>query len=115
MRMWGVNPSLLCQKHLIGEHGEIHKHRHNFVKKHSIKNRISPVVQIEPENMQIRHDELVIEMLKRGYNHNSPYSQPDLSHLSHNERFAKIDINISIFDLKNRCPECEKNLIHNIS
>jgi len=22
--MWGVNPKLLCKKHLLGEHGEIH-------------------------------------------------------------------------------------------
>ncbi len=114
MRMWGIDPSLLCQKHLIGEHGEIHKHRHNFVKKHSIKNRISPVVQIEPENMQKRHDELAIEMIKRGYNHNSPYSQPDLSHLINSERYAKIDINISISDLNDRCPECRKNLLKNV-
>jgi hypothetical protein len=110
MRMWGIYPSLLCNKHLIGEHGEIHKHKHNFVKKHKITKRISPIVQIEPENMKSRHDELVEEMLKRGYNHNSPYEQPDLSYLIDKERYAKIDINISINDLKSRCVECSKHL-----
>lgn len=104
--MWGINPSLLCRKHLLGEHGEIHKHRHNFVKHHKITNRIYPIVQIEPENMKKRHDELVKEMIKRGYNHNSPYEQPDLSYLSNDERYAKIDVNNSINDLKNRCSEC---------
>jgi hypothetical protein len=108
--MWGIDPSLLCKQHLLGEHGEIHKHRHNFVKKHKITKRISPVVQIEPENMQIRHDELVLEMLKRGYNHKSPYEQPDISYLKPEERYANIDINISIADLICRCPECTKNL-----
>ena len=111
MRMWGIDPKFLCQKHLIGEHGEIHKHRHNFVKKHKITKRITPIVQIEPENMQNRHDELALEMLRRGYNHNSPYEQPDLSHLSNNERYAKIDINNSIKDLFDRCPECSKNIL----
>ena len=111
MRMWGIDPILLCQKHLIGEHGEIHKHRHNFIKKHKIAKRISPIVQIEPENMQKRHDELVLEMLKRGYNHNSPYEQPDLSHLKTEERYAKIDINISIKDLFDRCPECSRKIL----
>lgn len=110
MRMWGIDPKFLCKKHLLGEHGEIHKHMHNFVKKHKITKRISPIVQIEPENMKSRHDELSEEMLKRGYNHNSPYEQPDLSHLSDNERYAKIDINISIDDLKSRCVECSKLL-----
>lgn len=110
MRMWGVNPKLLCRQHLLGEHNEIHKHRHNFVKKHSIAKRISPVVQIEPENMKKRHDELVEEMIARGYNHNSPYEQPDLSHLTSEERYAKIEIGISIADLRNRCPECTKRI-----
>jgi len=108
MRMWGIDPKFLCQKHLIGEHGEIHKHRHIFVKKYKITKRITPIVQIEPENMQKRHDELVLEMLKRGYNHNSPYEQPNLSYLNNNERYAQININISIKDLINRCPECAK-------
>jgi len=115
MRMWGVNPKLLCRQHLLGEHNEIHKHRHNFVKKHSIAKRISPVVQIEPENMQKRHDELVKEMISRGYNHNSPFEQPDLSHLLDNERFAEINIYISIADLLNRCPECSKRISDTIT
>lgn len=112
MRMWGINPKLLCRQHLLGEHNEIHKHKHNFVKKHSIAKRIHPIVQIEPENMEKRHDELVREMVARGYNHNSPYMQPDLSHLKPEERYAEIDINVSIQDLTLRCPECSK-LIQN--
>ena len=108
--MWGINPKLLCRQHLLGEHNEIHKHRHNFVKKHSIAKRISPVVQIEPENMKARHDALVVEMIARGYNHNSPYEQPDLSHLKPEERYAKINLSTSVSDLMQRCPECAKRL-----
>ena len=110
MRMWGINPKLLCRQHLLGEHNEIHKHRHNFVKKHSIAKRISPIVQIAPEQMKKRHDELVEEMIARGYNHNSPYEQPDLSHLKPEERFAQIDTNVSILDLALSCPECAKHI-----
>lgn len=110
MRMWGINPKLLCRQHLLGEHNEIHKHRHNFVKQHSIAKRISPVVQIAPEQMKKRHDELVAEMIARGYNHNSPYEQPDLSYLKPEERFAEIDTNVSILDLAIRCPECGKKI-----
>ena len=62
MRMWMVNPKILCRKHLLGEHGEIHKHRHNFVKQHSITKRIE-LGQIEPSSMESRHDELVKEMI----------------------------------------------------
>jgi hypothetical protein len=58
-----INPKFLCRKHLLGEHGELHKFKHNFIKHHSITGRIVPIVQIEPASMQSRHDEIVQEML----------------------------------------------------
>jgi hypothetical protein len=109
--MWMVNPRLLCRKHLLGEHGEIHKHRHNFVKQHSISKRVSPVVQIEPSSMEFRHDELAAEMLRRGFNHQSPFEQPDISYLPEVEQHATVDLSISYADLSERCPECAKNIL----
>jgi len=111
--MWMVDPKLLCRKHLLGESGEIHKHKHNFEKHHSISGRINPIVLIEPENMQKRHDELAQEMLRRGYNHQSPYEQPDLSYLPDNERYAKVDIDYNIRDLMDRCVECRERILDN--
>jgi hypothetical protein len=108
MRMWMVNPKLLCNKHLLGCHGEIHKHRHNFVKKHSITKRIFPIVQIQPSAMQSRHDEIAEEMLRRGMNHHSPYSQPDISYLPKEQREAVVDVQHSLNDLKGRCVECKR-------
>lgn len=110
MRMWMVNPKVLCNNHLLGEHAEIHKHRHNFVKKHRIDGRIFPIVQIEPHNMESRHNELAVEMLERGMNHKSPFEQPDVSHL---DPTLKVDRDYSISDLKTRCTKC-KELIENI-
>lgn len=112
MRMWMVDPSLLCRKHLLGEHAEIHKHRHNFVKKHKVDKRISPIVQIEPVSMSNRHDKLAIEMLERGYKHNSPYFQPDISYLPVQQHYAKVDLNQSIKDLIERCPDCARNFLN---
>ena len=106
MRMWMVDPRQLCKKHLLGEHYEIHKHKHNFVKKHSIDKRISPVVQIEPSSMKKRHDALAREILNRGWKHESPYEMPDLSHLPAYQRNAKVDIINSERDLRSRCSEC---------
>ena len=103
MRMWMVDPKLLCRKHLLGEHGEIHKFRHNFVKQHRMNGRMG---QIEPHNMSIRHDQLAQEMLDRGYNHNSPYEQPDISYLP----IMLVDKQHSISDLSKRCPECKKRI-----
>lgn len=108
MRMWMIDPKLLCRKHLLGEHGEIHKHRHNFVKNHKMTGRIFPVVLIEPLSMQTRHDELAEEMVSRGYNHKSPYTQPDINYLSKEEQTAKVDNILSLKELLLRCPECKK-------
>jgi hypothetical protein len=110
MRMWMINPIYLCRKHLLGEHNEIHKHKPSFEKKHSISGRIYPIVQIEPLSMKVRHDELVEEMIKRKFNHKSPYEMPDLSYLPKKEREAKVNILTSITDLKNRCPYCKRLL-----
>ena len=110
MRMWMLPPEYLCRKHLLGESNEIHKHKHNFEKHHSIKGRIFPIVLIEPENMKSRHDELAQEMIRRGYNHNSPYEQPDLSYLPDDQRYAKVDLEYNLNDLCERCPECRERI-----
>jgi hypothetical protein len=104
MRMWMVDPKLLCRKHLLGEHGEIHKFRHNFVKKHKMNGRMG---QIEPAQMESRHNELSIEMTRRGYNHNSPYEQPDISHLPE----MIVDVQESLAELCRRCEECRENIM----
>ena len=108
MRMWMVNPEKLCSKHLLGEHGELHKFIPSFHKKYSIDNRVSPVVQIELSSYQSRHDELATEMLRRGMNYKSPLPElPDFSYLPKHQYEAKVDKNISIEDLKNRCEDCK--------
>lgn len=100
--MWMIDPKIMCRQHLLGEHGEIHKHRHNFVKKHKVSGREG---QIEPKSMKSRHDELALEMNRRGYNHKSPYDQPDISHLPD----MLVDKEKSIKILIHRCSECNFN------
>lgn len=109
MRMWMVEPKLLCRKHLLGEHSEIHKHRHVFEKGWSIAKRIVlPNPQIEPISMQKRHNELVKEMKARGYNHQSPFKQPSLSKYDI-KALKKVIVNKehSLNDLHCRCEECK--------
>jgi len=113
MRMWMINPKLMCRKHLLGAHSELHKHRHNFEKRHNISGRVKPPAQIFPSLMESRHNELVEEMERRGYNHKSPYTLPDLSHLTLEERSPDIDLGHNIEDLKNRCSECKKRIEEN--
>jgi hypothetical protein len=98
-----IDPKILCRKHLLGEHGEIHKHRHNFVKRHKMNGRVG---QIEPAAMRARHDELADEMLRRGYNHKSPYEMPDTSYLPN----MVVDVKESLDLLIERCDDCKKRL-----
>ena len=110
MRMWMLPPGCLCRKHLLGEHGEIHKHKTSFEKRHRMDGRFLPVVQIQPAAMLRRHDELAAEMLRRGYNHKSPFTMPDISYLPAWQQFASVDTAESRRDLAQRCPECAKLL-----
>ena len=100
--MWMIDPQLLCRKHLLGEHGELHKHKHNFEKQHKMAGRAG---QIFPAPMQVRHDELALEMVRRGYKHESPYIQPDVSYLGDMLKI-KPDVQANERDLCVRCEEC---------
>lgn len=106
MRMWMINPELLCRKHLLGEHNELHKFKPSFEKQHNMNKRII-LNQIEPSSMKIRHDELAQEMIRRGYKHQSEYTMPDISYIGKllNE---KVNTDLSYEDLKNRCEDCRK-------
>lgn len=76
MRVWDVAPKCLCRKHLLGEHRELHG-LWNILTKHKGTGGYSR----HPETLRWvgktkalynRHEALVKEMLRRGYNHLSP-------------------------------------------
>ncbi len=96
------NPRFMCRKHLLGEHGELHKFRHMFIKGHRIEGRRG---QIEPAAMKYRHDELAREMVRRGYRHESPYEQPDLS--GYDLAGFTVDRAESTKELFKRCCDCK--------
>jgi hypothetical protein len=116
MRMWMIDPKLLCQKHLLGEHCELHKHLHNFHKGHSVKGRYVPVIQIELCSLQERHDALAKEMAERGYNHQSPLNNcPTKEYLEQtypDYYYLRVDTDTSLDDLCQRCPECKQRILY---
>lgn len=61
MRMWMINPSLLCDKHLLGEHFEIHKLIGCLKKRKSIQDIFDKKL-IDPKLIYKRHSDLVKEM-----------------------------------------------------
>jgi len=76
MRIWDINPKLLCRYHLLAEHRELHG-LWNILTKHKNKGGYSR----HPETLRWmgkkkalfqRHELLVKEFSKRKYVHHSP-------------------------------------------
>jgi len=105
MRQWLVDPSLLCRKHLLGEHVEHHMFMGTIKKGISVEGYLRDGL-LEPATLHMRHTELAIEMTARGYNHKSPLPDIDTSHL----RNGKISISRNIEDLRQRCKECAQRI-----
>lgn len=105
MRMWMVNPKYMCNKHLLGEHVEIHMLIGSLLKNKSIKGFLDRGL-LEPQNASTRHAELVQEMEARGMKHKS--NLPELDHLDTNN-YGNVDKLKSITELTSRCEDCEHN------
>lgn len=76
MRVWDINTKHLCRKHLLGEHRELHG-LWNILTKHGGKGGYSQHPETKrwigkQKALYLRHETLVKEMQRRGYNHKSP-------------------------------------------
>jgi len=109
MRMWLCNPRILCQKHLCGEHVEMHMFVGTLKKQKKVDGYIKNNL-FQPRAIFIRHQQLSFEMLTRGMNHKSDmqYSDIDISYLSQEYQDWEIDKELALNDLLNRCPDCKK-------
>ena len=105
MRQWLCDPKILCRKHLLGEHVEIHMFVGHINKGKKVTKFLSNNL-LEVESLESRHEELVKEMESRGYKHNSPFQ----GLLPHNIPNTKIDKKAALVELLRRCPECNHRL-----
>lgn len=74
MRIWDVPPHCLCRQHLLGEHRELHA-LWNVLTQGKVGYSRHPETrrwQGRLAALYNRHDALVEEMTRRGYNHRSP-------------------------------------------
>ena len=80
MRIWDIDPTILCRAHLLGEHRELHalwsilvNNKKGYRQHPETKRWVGKLAAL-----RIRHEALVKEMADRGYAHNSPLPQaPD--------------------------------------
>ena len=101
MRMWMVDPKIMCRKHLLGEHVELHMFVGTIQKGVSLNGYVTRGL-VDTSQITSRHEILVEEMLIRGYNHKSPLLYVDTLEL------GKVDAIASAIELSRRCSDCAK-------
>ncbi len=94
-----VPPRRMCRKHLLGEHVEIHMAVATLRLGKSVAGFLEKGL-LELHNLRRRHDELVAEMLRRGYHHNSPLGPVP------RRKGGKIDRRANRLELARRCSDC---------
>jgi hypothetical protein len=77
VRIWDVDPAILCRQHLLGEHRELHGLWNILVHDKSGYRRHPETRRWEGKLAALyeRHEALVNEMTARGYSHGSPLNQ----------------------------------------
>lgn len=102
MRMWMVDPTKMCRKHLLGEHVEIHMAVGSLRNGKSLQGYLDRGL-LEPQHFYRRHTALVKEMKRRGYKHKSPLRVTGLK-----PPHGRVNVPHSLKELRARCPECRR-------
>lgn len=113
MRMWMVNPEILCRKHLLGEHVEMHMFLAHLNKKRGIQGYLKNNC-LEPRSIFQRHEDLAKELINRGYNHKSPMKEEDFTivlDLPQECQYWEINREENLKNLLERCPSCYSRYI----
>jgi uncharacterized Fe-S radical SAM superfamily protein PflX len=110
MRMWMVDPRVMCRQHLLGEHVEIHMYVGALSRGQSVKGYLQKGL-LEVHSLYDRHDEIVEEMKRRGYKHCSDLDEKWRSV----ERSGSIDRKKSLEELVKRCSRCKRRCSEDVT
>jgi len=74
VRIWDIDPALLCRAHLLGEHRELHAIWTVLTQDRTGYSRHPETIRWRGKlpALYVRHDALIQEMARRGYQHGSP-------------------------------------------
>jgi hypothetical protein len=107
--MWMVDPGLLCRKHLLGEHAEVHMFLGTLRKGKSVRGFLERKL-LEPGSLFERHEALAKEMAARGYRHNSAMERGEVERALKTSGVTgtgpEVDKDSSLAELHRRCGEC---------
>ena len=107
MRVWMVDPRIMCRQHLLGEHAEIHMFIGTINKGRSVKGYLEKGL-LEVHSLYKRHEELAKEMRRRKYRH--------LSTIDYKWKWIKklgsVDKKKNLEQLIDRCLKCRERYSH---
>jgi len=123
MRSWMVNPLILCQKHILGEHAEHHMFCGTFRKRLNIQGYIDNNL-LEPLAIPQRHDVLAFDLIRRQRFKNNGsiknehktwidhdgYVENLINYLSESQKYHKINVENALYTLMSRCDLCKERL-----
>lgn len=107
MRVWDIPPKKLCNKHLFGEHRELHA-IFSILTKNKKGYRNHPETKRWEGKLKAlyeRHEKLVKEIKKRGYNHQSPLDKKLATGRSKQDKFVNTKTGQKII-LKHKDCDC---------
>ena len=97
-----VDPGVMCNRHLLGEHVELHMLVKTINLGKSIKGYLNGLV--DPNLTLERHEKIVEEMKRRGMNHHSPIDSPVSA--SFGCSIKPISETVNRKELAGRCARC---------
>lgn len=110
MRMWMVDPRIMCRKHLLGEHVEMHMFLGHLKRRKKVDGYLKNNC-LQMRSIYQRHEDLAKEMIDRGYKHNSPMKELDFECIydyPNEQIYWKVQEVQSLKDLLDRCPDCRQ-------
>lgn len=116
MRIWLVNPEFMCRQHLLGEHNEIHKLIGAMKKFKNLDGYFEKgLLELNYLSVSFRHNDLAVEMINRGYKHNSPLNDYNGIRRKYAENYKgdiymynRIDKEKNQKELFERCKNCKQ-------
>ena len=98
-----VDTWLMCRQHLLAEHADCHKLANMLNDGRSIRGVLANGLA-EIHSIAHRHEELVGELVKRGYNHESPLDFDWTTEL------GEVDRVMNRVELYQRCEICRERM-----
>lgn len=109
MRMWSISPSLLCDRHLLAEHREIHMLR-GYIHRPGHAGMIRGMMEkslLLPYDLVVRHNLIAKEFRNRGFRHRTtltPYETQE----DYGDGF--ICPLVTAVELVRRCLDCRSRI-----